>query len=137
MQNMLRKYHDWAQKNDFESKLSIDVKAHKQQKATENDSQSTLDAHLHEWPPPAKVIKYSDAAFMQAVLEWLVTTNQPLDATNHPKFKEMIDIAVHAENGVCIPTIKATCQGIINLFNKNLIALKKRLNVSLSCSFET
>lgn len=73
---MQHKYHDWAQKNDFESKLSIDVKVHKQQKATENDSQSTLNAHLHKQPPPAEVIKYSNATFTQAAIEWLVATNQ-------------------------------------------------------------
>ena len=46
----------------------------------------------------------------------------------HSAFKNMIDIAAHATNGVTIPNHKQTQQAIIDLF-KNLTNLWKCLNV--------
>ena len=47
----------------------------------------------------------------------------------HPAFKNMIDIAARATNGVTIPNYKQTQQAIIDLFKKNLTNLWKCLNV--------
>ena len=74
------------------------------------------------------VVPYSDQAFHQAIIEWLVATDQvragcisdvilptnfvffmqPLHALEHPKFKDMIDLATHATNGIKIPGQKVT-----------------------------
>ncbi|ESK82840.1 hypothetical protein Moror_12248 [Moniliophthora roreri MCA 2997] len=59
--------------------------------------QSTLDAHL-------------------AMVEWLITTNQLLCAFEHPKFKNMIDIASRATNGVNVPGYGAACCEIVDMF---------------------
>ncbi|KIJ26339.1 hypothetical protein M422DRAFT_272626 [Sphaerobolus stellatus SS14] len=39
-----------------------------------------------------RVIPYSDELFKQAAVEWLIATDQPIQALEHPKFQEMIDI---------------------------------------------
>lgn len=54
---------------------------------------------------------------------------QPLKAFQHPAFKNMIDIASYAPNGVNLPATKTTHQAIISLFLTNLAALKEQLNV--------
>ncbi|KZP31896.1 hypothetical protein FIBSPDRAFT_723521, partial [Athelia psychrophila] len=59
---------------------------------------------------------------------------QPIAALEHPKFKDMIDIASRATNGVKIPNRKATRLAIIRMFKSQLSNLKKRLNVSLNPS---
>lgn len=56
---------------------------------------------------------------------------QPIQALDHPKFKEMIDIAARATNGVKIPSRKATQNEIMFSFKKHLTDLKARLNVGL------
>ncbi|KAF8238273.1 hypothetical protein L208DRAFT_1243042, partial [Tricholoma matsutake] len=49
----------------------------------------------------------TDKVFCQAALEWQVATHQPIQAFEHPKFKEMIDVAAHATNGMKIPGRKS------------------------------
>ena len=39
-------------------------------------AQGTLDGHLRELPPTARVIPYSDKAFREAAVEWLIATDQ-------------------------------------------------------------
>ncbi|KAH9957375.1 hypothetical protein BJV74DRAFT_789813, partial [Russula compacta] len=56
---------------------------------------------------------------------------QLISALDHLKFKEMIDIAACATNGVKIPSRKATRNEIKSLFKKHLTDLKLRLNVGL------
>ncbi|KAG1853818.1 hypothetical protein C8R48DRAFT_610667, partial [Suillus tomentosus] len=51
---------------------------------------------------------YSDKLFKQAAIEWLVAMDQPIQALEHLKFQEMIDIASQATNSVKIPSRKAT-----------------------------
>ncbi|KAH9969346.1 hypothetical protein BJV74DRAFT_889793 [Russula compacta] len=80
------KYRNWCKKAGFELKLAGDVAAWK---LKAKQSQWTIDGHL-------------------ASIEWLVATDQPISALNHPKFKEMINIAACATNGVKIPGCKAT-----------------------------
>ncbi|PCH45151.1 hypothetical protein WOLCODRAFT_124596, partial [Wolfiporia cocos MD-104 SS10] len=89
-------YHEWAAKNNFKSMLPNDIK--KQKEAKQSDKQTQLDPHLRkrsECIPP-----YSHLAFRQATIEWLVSTDQPLQALEHPAFRNMIQIAARATTGV-------------------------------------
>ncbi|KAG6859740.1 hypothetical protein C0995_004638 [Termitomyces sp. Mi166 len=74
--------------------------------ALADDEHGTLDAHVCENLPKKQVIEYSNATFKLATAELLAATDQPLSALNHPKFKEMINIASHAEDEVAIPSDK-------------------------------
>ncbi|KAG1822260.1 hypothetical protein EV424DRAFT_1274081, partial [Suillus variegatus] len=49
-----------------------------------------------------RIVPYVDSLFKQAAIEWLIATDQPIQAFEHPKFKEMIDVAAQATNGVKI-----------------------------------
>ena len=54
---------------------------------------------------------------------------KPIQALEHPKFKEMIDVASRATKGVKIPGRKATRAEIIHTFKDHLTKLKAKLNV--------
>ncbi|KAJ7161576.1 hypothetical protein C8R46DRAFT_820955, partial [Mycena filopes] len=54
---------------------------------------------------------------------------KPLDALEHPKFHNMIDVAARAKNGVRIPGRKSTRVEIIETFNRRLDQLRAKLNV--------
>ncbi|KAJ7781962.1 hypothetical protein DFH07DRAFT_728535, partial [Mycena maculata] len=128
-------YRKWCKKNDFESKLEEDIQARKKAAADAEEAKSqlhqqTLEPHLQE--KPERVVPYSDTLFRDAALEWLIATDQPIDALTHPKFKEMIDIAARAPNGVKIPGRKATREEIIDLFKRQMDNLRVRINVSVS-----
>ncbi|KDQ06347.1 hypothetical protein BOTBODRAFT_97247, partial [Botryobasidium botryosum FD-172 SS1] len=47
-----------------------------------------------------KPIPYSDDVFQAAAIEWLLVTDQPLDAFKHPKFKSMLEITLCAKGEV-------------------------------------
>ncbi|KAJ7878313.1 hypothetical protein B0H14DRAFT_2342038, partial [Mycena olivaceomarginata] len=126
-------YRAWCTKNNFESKLKEDIKARAEAAeeaatAAKKLQQATLDPHLRE--KPERVVPYSDALFRQVALEWLIATDQPLDALNHPKFQEMIDIAARATGGVKIPGRKATREEILDLFHQQIEKLRVRTHVS-------
>ncbi|KIK92390.1 hypothetical protein PAXRUDRAFT_147465 [Paxillus rubicundulus Ve08.2h10] len=91
--------------------------------------QGTLDDHVREVAPMEHVIPYSDKLLHEAVVEWLISTNQPIQAVDHPSFKKMIDVASHATKGVIIPNQNATHHEIIDLFKKQKMHLKEHLNV--------
>ena len=55
---------------------------------------------------------------------------KPIQALEHPTFKEMIAVAARSTCGVVIPSTKVTCAYIIKLFKKNLTNLQERINVS-------
>jgi hypothetical protein len=57
---------------------------------------------------------------------------QPIQALNHPKFGEMIDIASRATNGVKIRGRKSTRATIIQMFKDHLMQLRAQFNVSAS-----
>ncbi|KAJ7257844.1 hypothetical protein C8J57DRAFT_1074314 [Mycena rebaudengoi] len=97
--------------------------------------QQTLDPHLQE--KPEREVPYSDQLFRDAAIEWLIATDQPLDAMNHPKFKEMIDIAARSHNGVKIPGRKTTREEILRLFQRQMENLRVRLHVSLMCLYRS
>ncbi|KAJ3011030.1 hypothetical protein NUW54_g2304 [Trametes sanguinea] len=120
------RYRNWAEKNDFESMLPKDTKA-RRERASE-PTQGRLDEHLVEKPVRERTVRYTDDVFRQAALEWLVATDQPLQALEHPSFRNMVQIAAQATEGVKIPNRKQTRQAIVDLFKKNMTALRKRLN---------
>ncbi|KAL1949584.1 hypothetical protein VTO73DRAFT_8465 [Trametes versicolor] len=129
-------YLAWCQANEFVSMLPKDTKARKE-KAANKASQSRLDGHLREH---TRLVPYSDELFNAAAQEWLIRTEQPLQALQHPAFREMIDIAARATNGVKIYNLRNTRQAIIDTFKHNLTNLSKRLNgpfvkgaVNLTC----
>ncbi|KAF8572554.1 hypothetical protein K439DRAFT_1230540, partial [Ramaria rubella] len=62
--------------------------------------QSALTDHFGPAPLAEIVILYSDEWFKQAAMEWLIATDQLIQALEHPKFVEMIDVAAQAKNGV-------------------------------------
>jgi len=64
---------------------------------------------------------------------WFV---KPIQVFKHPKFKAMIDVAVHATNGVKIPGRKATRVEIMRIFKNHLEKLKETLNVRLFFSYK-
>ncbi|PCH39189.1 hypothetical protein WOLCODRAFT_55268, partial [Wolfiporia cocos MD-104 SS10] len=95
-------YLKWCEENKFQSMLPRDTKWRRDQMKA--DSQSSLDSHLQErLPPKERVIPYSDVLFREAAVEWLVATDQPIQALEHLSFKSMIEIAARATNGVRIP----------------------------------
>jgi hypothetical protein len=77
--NIQEIYRAWCKKNNFESKLEEDVLARKKaatdaEEAKAKLHQKTLDPHLHD--KSERVVPYSDSAFRDAALEWLIATNQ-------------------------------------------------------------
>jgi hypothetical protein len=54
---------------------------------------------------------------------------KPIDALEREKFREMIDIASRAKDGVRIPGRKSTREEIIDLFKRRMEQLKAKLNV--------
>ncbi|KAF5337526.1 hypothetical protein D9758_016988 [Tetrapyrgos nigripes] len=132
------KYRKWARENNFISMLPEDSQARCQEK--QDPAQSSIEGHVRPLPPRENVVPYSDALFLEAAIEWLAETNQPIDAIHHPKFQNMIDIAAQATNGIKIPGRKATRRAIIDLFKKNISALRQRLlseavqgTISITC----
>ncbi|KAJ6613070.1 hypothetical protein B0H10DRAFT_1806281, partial [Mycena sp. CBHHK59/15] len=121
----------WAKKEHFTSALPRDRKAQKKVTARP-DVQPTLDAHLKDIPPKEARIPYSHELFREVAIEWLVATYQPIDALEHPKFVEMIEISARAKDGVRIPGRKSTREEIHNMFQTRLDHLKAKLNVHLS-----
>ncbi|KAF7346742.1 putative AC transposase [Mycena sanguinolenta] len=129
-EDTLIEYHAWCKQTDFESKLDEDVKARQQaQRAEELKKkvlkQQSLDPHLRE--KPARPVPYTDELFLDAAIQWLIATDQPIDALTHPKFKEMINIAARATEGINLPTRAQTRNAIIKLFHDEMNKLKIRL----------
>ncbi|KAG1805060.1 uncharacterized protein HD556DRAFT_1226190 [Suillus plorans] len=120
-------YIQWADTNKFTSMLPRDTKCCKLDAAA--DSQARLDVHLSEKKPKDRLVPYSDTLFHEAAIEWLIKTDQPIDALNHKSFKYMIDTAARATNGVKIPGRRQMRQAIINLFKCNLTNLRNQLLV--------
>ncbi|PBK88170.1 hypothetical protein ARMGADRAFT_937696, partial [Armillaria gallica] len=85
-------YQKWARENGFASMLPDD---HKELKAvkTESEWQTHLDPHLKECEKKGFVLPYTDELFQEVSIEWLVATDQPIDAFEHPAFKKMIHVA--------------------------------------------
>ncbi|KAF9016873.1 hypothetical protein BDP27DRAFT_1169342, partial [Rhodocollybia butyracea] len=93
-------YRQWAKANNFRSMIPKDVAERKKATAAAAASQSTINDHAVPLEPKAKVIPYSHELFQQAALEWLIETDQPISALEHPKFQNMISVAARATHGV-------------------------------------
>ncbi|KAG1765529.1 hypothetical protein EDD22DRAFT_760055, partial [Suillus occidentalis] len=55
--------------------------------------------------------------------------HKPIQALEHPRFKEMVDVASRATQGIKILGRKATRAEIMQMFKNHLTRLKKKLNV--------
>ncbi|KAG2033657.1 hypothetical protein BDR03DRAFT_871638 [Suillus americanus] len=120
------KYRQWAKKHSFESMLPGDIKSRKEKA---EQAQQTINSHLTERKLAERVIPYSDKLFKRAAIKWLVATDQPIQALDHPKFQDMINVASRATNGVKIPGRKATRTEIMRIFKNHLTRLRTTLNV--------
>ena len=58
--------------------------------------------------------------------------SQPIQAFEHPKFRELIDVTSRAKHGVSIPSRKSTRQQILHLFKGYLTRLRAELRVSIT-----
>jgi hypothetical protein len=58
-------------------------------------------------------------------------SSQPIQALQHPKFCELIDVVSRATKGVNIPGRKAMRAEIMRLFKEHLTKLKAQLNVRI------
>ncbi|KAF8572865.1 hypothetical protein K439DRAFT_1377228 [Ramaria rubella] len=54
-------------------------------RVTNDLPQSALTDHFGPVPLAEIVIPYSDERFKQAAMEWLIATDQPIQALEHPK----------------------------------------------------
>ncbi|KAF8816167.1 hypothetical protein BYT27DRAFT_7221685 [Phlegmacium glaucopus] len=120
------KYRKWAQEAKYESRLPGDIK---KRKAAAERVTRTLDRDLREKKLNERVVPYTHKAFHQAAIEWLVATDQPIQALEHPKFKELVDLAACATNGVKIPGRKSTRSEIKRTYKDHLTRLNGQLNV--------
>ncbi|KIL64406.1 hypothetical protein M378DRAFT_106049 [Amanita muscaria Koide BX008] len=106
-------YLKWAEDHSFISMLPKDAK--RRRIGANADRQTRLDSHLCERETKEHVVPYSDALFREAAIRWLIETDQPLDALNHPAFQKMVHLASQATNGVKLPSRKQTRKMIIDL----------------------
>ncbi|KAF9493695.1 hypothetical protein BDN71DRAFT_1394444, partial [Pleurotus eryngii] len=118
-------YLDWCSKNKFISKLPKDRAEAKRQASAQ--SQEHITAHLVLNPDAP--ITYSESGFLEASLHWLIQTNQPIQAFDHPAFQNMIKMAARATNGVKLPNRNSTRSGLISIFMKEMSSLRNRLSV--------
>ncbi|TFY77607.1 hypothetical protein EWM64_g6405 [Hericium alpestre] len=130
-------YCTWATKNKFKSRLPGDIR---ERKARITETQTQLDPHLQNIPPTERVTPYSDKLFRKAAIEWLIATDQPLSALEHPAFIHMVNIAARATNGVKVPGRKVTRDEIIRLFKVQMDSLRQKFlsdavkgRVNLTC----
>ncbi|KAF8548755.1 hypothetical protein OG21DRAFT_1381588, partial [Imleria badia] len=99
-------YRKWATDNGFTSMLPVDTKCHQDEEARQHDAtsssasisrQSSLDGHL---VPVGTIIQYSESAFRNAALKWLIATDQPIHCMEHPMFQRLLDIVSRAPNRI-------------------------------------
>ncbi|KAH9920979.1 hypothetical protein B0H21DRAFT_701867 [Amylocystis lapponica] len=124
-------YKKWAEEHSFQSMLPKDSKARRAQAAA--NTQGRLDPHLKVMPKQLHTEPYTHARFRDASIEWIVATDQPIQALEHPTFRKMIDIASRATEAIKIPGRKRTRKEIIRMFQQQLLHLRKKLNVRLIC----
>ncbi|KAI9429899.1 hypothetical protein H4582DRAFT_1825324 [Lactarius indigo] len=128
-----RRYRKWCQDNNFESMLPEDTKRRREAAANKllRSQQSAVTDHFRPEDPSTRRIPYSDSAFQTAAIEWLVQTNQPVQAFKHPSYKKMLDIASRANRDIKLLSQKQTRARIIKMFKQQMIMLKGHLNVSV------
>ncbi|KIK26366.1 hypothetical protein PISMIDRAFT_61042, partial [Pisolithus microcarpus 441] len=96
-------YLKWSAANRFKSMLPNDAKQRCKEAISSMQSvlgrQSSLEGHLVERGP---IVQYSEAVFHEATVSWLIETDQPIHALQHPSFGRMVEIASRAKNGIRI-----------------------------------
>ncbi|KAH0825728.1 hypothetical protein J3R83DRAFT_9932 [Lanmaoa asiatica] len=127
-------YRKWAAENGFTSMLPMDTKCRREEEARQRDTtssgtsisrQPSLDSHL---VPAGAIIQFSDSAFCNAAIEWLVATDQPIHCMEHPTFQKLLDIVSRAPNKIKVPSHTTMCELIIKKFKINFLLLKKKLS---------
>ncbi|KAF8263332.1 hypothetical protein EI94DRAFT_1597978, partial [Lactarius quietus] len=114
----LRCYRKWCELNNFNSMLPDDTKKHKL-----IDKQPSVTKHFGPEDRDARPIPYSDKALETATLEWIVQTNQLIQALKHPAFKNMLEITSRASRGIWLPLPKQARKLIIKTFKQQLCTL--------------
>ncbi|KAF8800351.1 hypothetical protein BYT27DRAFT_7038647, partial [Phlegmacium glaucopus] len=94
-------YRKWAKENNFESMLPRDSKARRDAER-EHLSQTLVEDHYTVQKPEDKPVPYSNELFKEAAIQWLVETDQPIQAFEHPTYQKMIQIAARATKQVQI-----------------------------------
>ncbi|KAI6005576.1 hypothetical protein EDD15DRAFT_2119247, partial [Pisolithus albus] len=124
-------YLKWSAANGFASMLPHDTKQRRKDATSSAQSvlgrQSSLEGHLVERDA---VVQYSESVFHEATILWLIETDQPIRALQHPAFTKMVEIASRAKNGIKIPSRRQTRQAVIDIFKTRLLDLRKRFSVS-------
>ncbi|KAF8236117.1 hypothetical protein L208DRAFT_1073764, partial [Tricholoma matsutake] len=87
------KYCNWAKTANIVLKLPGDIK---KWKAAAEKATCTLDHDLIEKKLSEQVVPYLDKLFCRVACGM----DQPIQALEHPKFHELIDVTSHATNGV-------------------------------------
>jgi hypothetical protein len=112
-------YRRWCKSNGFLSMLPEDAKARRKEALEKLIEQTQVNDHFHPMMPDDKPTPYSDEAFKEAAIQWLIETDQvrlnfllvafshgflgqPIAAFEHPSFQKMINIASRANHGVKI-----------------------------------
>ncbi|KAG6864146.1 hypothetical protein C0991_012142, partial [Blastosporella zonata] len=90
-------------------------------------TQSQVNTHFHKLDPSEWKILYLDEVFKTAAIEWLIQTNQPIQAFEHPSFINMMNIALQATCGIKLPNCKQTRESIIELFRDQMGKLQECL----------
>ncbi|KJA12797.1 hypothetical protein HYPSUDRAFT_117807, partial [Hypholoma sublateritium FD-334 SS-4] len=97
-------YYKWCDRNNFVPKLPNAIRKKKEVAIVEDRSkQGAMEDHFTPAVPGERVVPYSDALFCDVAVQWLIETHQPLQALEHPRFREMIDVASRSKNGVTVP----------------------------------
>ncbi|KAF8868493.1 hypothetical protein BD779DRAFT_1460392, partial [Infundibulicybe gibba] len=129
-------YHKWCKAENFLSMLPEDACTRKLENQVEKNQkmqQTQVIDHFNTVEPGEVPAFYSDELLKEAAIEWLIATDQPIQAFEHPKFKNMIDIVARATCGVVLPNRKQAREDIIRLFKDQMKRLRERLNVCDYC----
>ncbi|KIL54591.1 hypothetical protein M378DRAFT_31215, partial [Amanita muscaria Koide BX008] len=87
-------YRGWCKSADFLSMLPEDAKARRKER--DSKEQTQLENHFQRVNPGDKPAPYSDELFKEALIRWLIETDQPVAAFEHPSFQNMINLAFWA-----------------------------------------
>ncbi|KAF8813024.1 hypothetical protein BYT27DRAFT_7085470, partial [Phlegmacium glaucopus] len=118
----------WVKENNFESMLPRDLKVCRDAER-EHLSQTLVEDHYTVQMPKDKPTPYSNELFKEVAIQWLVETDQPIQAFEHPTYQKIIQIAARATKQVQIPNHKQTQEAIVTKFKEQMKALRDRFNV--------
>ncbi|KAH8979013.1 hypothetical protein EDB86DRAFT_2815222, partial [Lactarius hatsudake] len=125
-----RRYRKWCDSNKFDSMLPEDSKKRKRVEKDRTGCQSLVIDHFGPEDRTMRPIPFSEKAFQTATLEWVIETNQPIQAFKNAGFKKMLDIASRANCTIRLPLPKQSRRQIIKMFKQQLCSLRGRLNMT-------